>query len=54
MEICVEGMDTTKKAKVLADWNVGRGDRRLRLDVRDSRFTAYLRSKLMEGRNTLC
>jgi len=48
MEICVEGTDTTKKAKVSADRNTGRGDRRSRLDVRDSSFTVYLRSTLME------
>jgi len=47
-EICVESMNTSKKAKTPIDRNAGRGDKRLLLNVGDSRFTVDLRSILME------
>ena len=48
IEISAESTGTSKKAKVPADRNVGRGDRRSRLNVRDSHFTVDPRSILVE------
>jgi len=46
--IYAEIMDATKKTKVPVDRNVGRGDRRPRLEIVDPHFTIDPRSILME------
>ena len=48
IKFCVESTNTSKKAMVPANGNVGRGDRMPRLDIRDSYIMADPRSMLME------
>jgi len=47
-KICPESADPPKKAKVPVDRNVGRGNRRPRLEGVDPHFTTEPRSILME------
>ena len=52
--ICTENTDASNKAKTQADKNVGPGNRRPRLDIRDSHFTANPTSILMEVKGHQC
>ena len=45
-EVCAESTYGSKRAKVPANTNTGRGNRSLRLEVMDSRFTVDRRSIL--------
>jgi len=53
VEIWSENADASKKAKTQCDRNVGRDNKRPRLDIRDSHFTVDLRSILMEVKGHL-
>jgi len=48
IELYAESTDAPKKAKALINRNVGRGDRRPRLEIVDPHFTIDPRSILME------
>ena len=52
-EIWSENTDASKKAKTQGDRNVGWGDKKPRLDIRDSHFTTNLKSILMEVKGHL-